>query len=120
MTMCNGVRDRLACALAMIVTLLVPARVVCGQTPAAPPEPPPRLEASAQFTFLDTSGNASTQSIGGGGDFIWRPTPWTYNGKLIFAQSEAEDELTARSIAGLFRAGRALNPKLAVYGQYDY
>src|SRR5262245_22095879 len=118
MTVRFRIRARLHCAFALSVLLLAPARALLAQTPA--PEPPPRLEASAQFTFLDTQGNAQTQSLGAGGDFIWRPTPWTYNGKLIFAQSEAEDELTARSVAGLIRAGRALNPKLAVYGQYDY
>jgi putative salt-induced outer membrane protein len=85
-----------------------------------PAEPPPRLEASAQFTFLDTRGNASTQSVGAGGEVIWRPDPWTYAGKFTFAQNESEDVLTARSTAGLFRVSRALNERLSVYGQYDF
>ena len=110
---------RFQCAVALVV-FLVGAPSAFGQTPPAAPEPPPRLEASAQFTFLDTRGNASTQSLGGGGDFTWRPDPWTYNGKVIFAQSETEDALTARSVAALFRAARALNPRLAAYGQYDF
>jgi putative salt-induced outer membrane protein YdiY len=91
-----------------------------AQPPGQPPEPPPRLEASGQFTFLDTSGNASTLSIGAGGDFVWRPDPWTYAGKAVFAQLESDDELEARSFAALFRASRALTPRLSVYGQYDF
>jgi small conductance mechanosensitive channel len=92
-----------------------------AQPPAAPPEPlPPLLEASAQFTFLDTSGNATAQSLGAGGDFTWRPDPWIYAGKFIFAQTEADDELDARSIAALFRASRVLKRRLSTYGQYDF
>src|SRR5262245_28152676 len=97
--------------------------VAFGQAPppqAPPPEPPPRVEATAQFGFLDTRGNTTTQSIGAGGEFAWRPDPWTYSGKLTFAQNESDDELTARSFAALFRAARAINPRLSIYGQYDF
>lgn len=41
-------------------------------------------------------------------------------GKAIFAQAEDDDVLSARSFAGLFRASRALNERLSVYGQYDF
>ena len=92
-----------------------------AQPPTRPPEPPPPLlEASAQFTFLDTSGNATAQSIGTGGDFTWRPDPWIYAGKAIFAQTETDGELDARTIAALFRASRLLDKKLSAYGQYDF
>jgi putative salt-induced outer membrane protein YdiY len=107
---------------AAILMLLTVAsfRSAFAQAPAAPPEPPPRLEASAQFTFLDTSGNASSQSLGTGGTLAWRPDPWTYSAKAIFAQAETDGELSARSFAGLFRSSRALNERLSVYGQYDF
>ena len=102
------------------VLLLLGTMPVFAQAPAPPPEPPPRLEASAQFAFLDTSGNSSSQSIGAGGDLVWRPAPMTYTAKAIFAQAEDDGELSARSFAGLFRAARALNERLSVYGQYDF
>lgn len=106
-------------AVATCTFLLVMARPASSQQ-AAPPEPPPRLEASAQFTFLDAQGNASAQSLGAGGDFTWRPEPWTYKGKANFAQSESDDELTARSLSALFRASRSLTRRWSVYGQYDF
>jgi putative salt-induced outer membrane protein YdiY len=107
--------------LALVVLFLARTSSAFGQAaPAPPPEPPPRVEASAQFAFLDTRGNASSQSIGAGGDFAWRPDPWTYSGKLVFAQVESDDELDARSLAGLFRAARMLNQRLSAYGQYDF
>jgi putative salt-induced outer membrane protein YdiY len=96
---------------------------VAAQTPAPPPAPaevPPRFEASAQFAFLATTGNASTNTIGAGGEFVWRPDPMTYNGKLVFAQNESDDVVSARSFAGLFRSSRKINERLSAYGQYDF
>ena len=104
--------------LAVVLVLAYPSGVLAQ--PPAPPEPPPRLEASSQFAFLDTRGNASSQSLGAGGELIWRPDPWTYTAKAIFAQTESDGELSARSMASLFRAARSINPRLSAYGQYDY
>lgn len=91
-----------------------------GQAAAPVKEPPPRLEAAGQFTLLATSGNSSTQSLGVGGEMAWRPDPWVYTGRIIFAQNEDQETLKARSFVGLFRAARALTPRLSLYGQYDY
>jgi len=91
-----------------------------GQTPATPPPPPPRLEASAQFSFLNTSGNASSRSLGAGADLAWRPDPWTHTAKVTFAQTESDEELTARSIAAAYRASRVLRKRLEAWGQYDF
>ena len=103
----------------MLLTVALP-RSAYAQAPAASSEPPPRVEASGQFTFLDTSGNASSQSLGAGGTLVWRRDPWTYSAKAIFAQAETDGELSARSLATLFRSSRALNERLSVYGQYDF
>lgn len=107
-----------ALLLAILLAWAQPAAF--GQAPAPPPEPPPRLEASVQLTFLDTRGNTSAQSLGAGGDVVWRPEPWTFAAKANFAQSESEGELDARSLAALLRASRALGERLSTYGQYDY
>lgn len=108
--------------LALIVLALAQAQTAFGQAPAPPaePPPPPRLEASAQLAFLDTRGNATTQSLGAGGDVVWRPDPWTFTAKAAFAQNETEGELTSRSLAALLRGSRALNERLSAYGQYDF
>jgi putative salt-induced outer membrane protein len=88
--------------------------------PAAPPEPPPRLETTAQFGLLATTGNSSTQSLALGGEFAYRPGLWIHSGKIAFAQNEDEGTLKARSLAGNYRASRTLNPRLSAYGQYGY
>lgn len=86
----------------------------------APPPPPPAYEGSAEFAFVATSGNASTQTLGMGGEVIARPGAWTLKTKAAFVQNEADDVLKARSFAALFRASREVRPHLAFYGQYDY
>ena len=107
-------------AAILLLLTVSSSRSAFAQAPPAPPQPPPRLEASAQFTFLDTSGNASSQSLGAGGLLVWRPDPWTYSAKAIFAQAETDNELSARSFAGLFRSSRALNERLSVDGHNDF
>jgi putative salt-induced outer membrane protein len=98
--------------------------LVAGVAPSfaqsPPPEPPPRIEATAQFTFLNTTGNAPTQSLGAGGDVTWRPGVWTHNSKAAFAQNETGGVTSARSLTALFRSSRSVNARLSGYGQYDY
>lgn len=106
--------------LVLILTLAALGAAVPALAQAPPPEPPPRMEASAQFTFLNTDGNAETQSLGTGGEMVWRPGVWTHTGKVAFAQNETDGLLSARSLTGLFRASRLLHERLSLYGQYDY
>jgi putative salt-induced outer membrane protein YdiY len=91
-----------------------------AQAPAPPPEPLPRFEGSAQFAFLGTTGNASSNTVGAGGEAVWRPDKWVYTAKANFAQIESDDELTARSVAALFRGARTVTERLSLYGQYDF
>jgi putative salt-induced outer membrane protein YdiY len=78
------------------------------------------MELAAQFTFLTTTGNASTQSLGLTGDAAYRPGPWVHSAKLGFVQLEDEGNLSARSLLALFRTARTLRERLSAYGQYDY
>jgi putative salt-induced outer membrane protein YdiY len=85
-----------------------------------PPPPPPRVEASAEVAFVATGGNSSTQNLGVAGDFTSRPAPWTFRFRTGYVRNESEDVETAESFMMLFRASRALTPRVAAYGQYDY
>jgi putative salt-induced outer membrane protein YdiY len=105
---------RAACAAALLLTI---AAVSSAQTA---PAPPPLKEGSADFAFVGTTGNSSTQTIGLGGEFIYRPSPWETKLKVNYVRNEAEDQLRAQSLVFLARAQRALNPRLAAYAQYGY
>lgn len=107
---------RIALVVTSVLGLAVP---VAAQAPAAP-APPPRVEASAQFAFLGATGNASSNTLGAGGEAVWRPDKWVHTAKANFAQIESEQELTARSIAAAFRGSRTTAARLSWYGQYDF
>ena len=105
---------------------------LCAQTPPSPPpppppapakpaeEPPPRIAINAQLTALVTTGNAEAKTLGAGGEFVYRPDPWRYAGRLTFLQNEDDIGLSARSFLGLFRVDRKVTPRLSIFGQYDY
>jgi putative salt-induced outer membrane protein len=116
-----AVRLRYRSTTAFIATLtFCSASVAFAQAPKPADEPPPRLEGSAQAALLATTGNASAQSLGFGGDIVWRPLPWMLRAKAVFAQTETDDELSARSTVALFRTDRFLTSRTSLFGQYDY
>ncbi len=88
--------------------------------PKPPPPPPLRFEGSAQFGFVSTSGNSSTESIGLAGETFYRPGMWEVQDKVDFVRLKSEGQLKAKSLAALFRAARGRSRRLAVYGQYHF
>jgi len=87
---------------------------------AAPPPPPPRQEGTAEFAYVGTTGNASTQTVGLGGSFIYRPDLWVITNKAAFVRNKSASTLTAETYSYLFRAARTISPRLSGIGQYDY
>ena len=106
-------------SLCVLLCLPLPAFAQAPAAPAAPP-PPPKQEGSAEFAFVGTTGNASTQTIGLNGEFIVRPDQWVITNKANFIRNESESELTAQSFGYLFRAARTLSPRLSAFGEYGY
>ena len=86
----------------------------------APPPPPPQMEGSAEFAFVGTSGNSSTATLGVGGEFIYRPSPWETKLKVNYVRSESQSRVSAQSFVLTFRAQRPIDDRLSAYGQYGY
>jgi putative salt-induced outer membrane protein len=84
------------------------------------PPPPPVREGSAEFAFVGTTGNSSTQTIGLGGEYIYRPSPWETKIKISYVRNEAEDQLKAQAFLFTLRSQRLVRPRLSGYGQYGY
>ena len=99
------------------LTLSIVPHLALAQTP---PAPPPWREGSAEFAFVGTTGNSSTQTIGLGGDFIYRPSPWETKFKVAYVRNEAEDQLKAEALVLSLRAQRPIQPRLSGYAQYGY
>jgi putative salt-induced outer membrane protein YdiY len=100
--------------MAFVVTLVpVAAR-------AQAPAPPPLHEGTAELSYVGTSGNSATESIGLGGEYIYRPDPWTFDAKTNYVRNKSEEELKAESFDFVFKASRALNPRLSAFGRYGF
>lgn len=110
--------DRTILAVLMfVVACSVP---LFTQQPAQPPPSPPPHEGTAEFSFVGTSGNSSTQALGLGADFTLRRNLWVYNAKAAYVRNESDDELKAEAFAASFQASRTLNARLSAYGKYAF
>jgi putative salt-induced outer membrane protein len=114
----NSRRARVEVTFVALIAFSLLPRVALAQT--SPPPPPPEREGSAEFAFVGTTGNSSTQTIGLGGEFIYRPAPWESKIKVSYVRNEAEDQLRAQAFVLTLRAQRPIQPRLAGYGQYGY
>jgi putative salt-induced outer membrane protein len=122
MTTINQVRRPTRRLLSVLVLMILGGLpgLAYAQAPPLPPPSPPEREGSAEFAFVGTTGNSSTQTIGLGGEYIYRPSPWETKLKLSYVRNEAEDQLKAQSLLFALRAQRLIKPRLAGYGQYGY
>jgi putative salt-induced outer membrane protein len=82
--------------------------------------PPPPFEGTAELSLVSTGGNSDTESLGAGASMIWRPGKWTTHGQVSFIRSEASDVETARSLVASVRQGRAITPRLDLFGRFEY
>jgi putative salt-induced outer membrane protein len=101
-----------------VMCLTALPRLALAQAP--PPAPPPLREGSAEFAYVGTSGNSSTETIGAGGEFIYRPAPWETKLKTTYVRNESGDELKAHAFLLTFRTQRLIRPRLSGFGQYGY
>lgn len=105
----------LACLL-----LLTPAIASRAHAQAAPPPPPPPREGTAEFAFVGTTGNSSTQTIGLSGTYIVRPDTWVITSGASYLRNETEGETTANALQLGTRAAKAITPRLSAFGEYIY
>src|SRR6185436_9962607 len=81
--------------------ILVPASRAFAQAPppAAAPPPPPKYEGKAEFAFVGTAGNTSTQTIGLGVEHLQRPGKWEVGTKVAYVRTKSDALLTGQSLA---------------------
>jgi putative salt-induced outer membrane protein len=110
-------------AVTMLVFLgAVPAAWAQTPPPTAPvpPPPPPRWSGKGELSFVQTSGNADTLTVGTAADVLYQPGKYSAIAKFAFVKSKAEEVENAKSLAALLRAERALGARTQVYGQIGY
>jgi len=111
-----------AAASLLVVSAAMASASQAAQTPAnaAPPPPPPTVEGTGELSFVTTTGNSSTDTIGLAGGVIYRPSGWVIDSKIAFVRTEAGSVVNARSVTASSRLARDLSPKTSLFAQYDF
>jgi putative salt-induced outer membrane protein len=102
------------------IALIMTVAPMAARAQAPPPPPPPVREGTAEFAYVGTSGNSSTESIGLSGEYIYRPDQWTVTTKAGYVRNKSEEELKAESFDLVFKAARSLTPRLSAFGRYGF
>lgn len=92
---------------------------VTGQAAITEP-PPPRWEATGELSFVSTSGNTSTGTLGAGGDVTNRAGVWLTKGHVAFVRAETGGKATARSLGLGARVSRDLTPRAGLFAHAAY
>jgi putative salt-induced outer membrane protein YdiY len=108
-------RRAAACAVAMTAVWIAAAGAAIAQSPpaAAPPEPPPIWDVQLGASFVGTSGNSETSSLGANLDAHRRWPVWTLDGVANAVRTSQNGIQTAEQYIGGIRAQRKLNDRIA-------
>ena len=89
-----------------------------GQPAEDPDEGP--WSGSAEVSLVATSGNSDTRTVGLGGEISYDPGTWKWLSRIAYVESEADDELRARSQSALGEASRPFSERLELYARGGY
>ena len=105
------------CLILLLTTLilkLVPYRVHAQEKDEL------AWSAEVEMSFVGTSGNSNTKTLGLGARFDYAPGLWLTETKVSFIRSEAGDTINARSLDTQFRGTRTLHERFGVYTKGEY
>ncbi|MGE5413607.1 MAG: YdiY family protein [Syntrophomonadaceae bacterium] len=81
----------------------------------APPPPPPVWFGKADLSFLSTSGNTDTTSIGGSLELNYNPKPWLFTLKGAALHAATDGVTTAETFTASLKASRDLTEHIDVF-----
>jgi len=90
-----------------------PQEALC---PCPPPEPPPPVwTGSLALSYLATTGNSETETVGFDTAWARRPTPWGLEIRALAHRAETDGSATAERYLASVRGGRALSGRLELF-----
>lgn len=106
--------------LASAAVLAAAFRLSAQEPPATPPPPPPLWSGQGELSFVSTSGNSDTQTLGIGFETAYQPLPWSVAFKAAFVRNEADGEEKANSLTAMVRGARSFTPRFEAFARGDY
>jgi putative salt-induced outer membrane protein len=107
-------------SLLMVSAVAAAAGQATPPPPSAPPPPPPKVAGTGELSFVTTTGNSSTDTIGLAAGVVYRPSAWVLDSKIAFVRTEAASVVNARSVTASSRLARDLSPRTSLFVQYDF
>lgn len=105
----------LALFLWLAATGAAPAQTPECPCPVPPPGPPPLWFGKAELSFLSTSGNTDTSSIGGNLELNYNPKPWLFTLKGAALHAATDGVTTAETFTASLRGARSLTERLDAF-----
>lgn len=102
---------------AVLVGVVVTTAVAVAEDPKGPP---PLWSGKAEASYVATSGNSDTKTLGAAAEVEYQPGTWSAKARTELLRSEANGTVNARSFSSLLRGARKLTPRLEAYGQGNY
>jgi putative salt-induced outer membrane protein len=84
------------------------------------PELPPVWDVKGELSYLATSGNASTRTIGLSTDVSHQAGRWRTRGRAAVLTSEADDVTRARTIVASARQSARISARAEAFGRIEY
>lgn len=99
-----------------------PAPLAAPAAAAAPrvEQPPPLVGGRAEFSFVNTTGNAATQTLGTAAELNFRPGRWILHTEARYLRTNASDRLQAENITSQLRVARTIVDDVSAYGETRY
>jgi putative salt-induced outer membrane protein YdiY len=107
-----------ALPLVLLLTLAWPTPL--GAQPPAPAPASLRPTGQAELSFVATSGNTDTRTLGLAGEVELIVDGWTLEARSAFVSGSADNAITARSVSAQLRGARRLSDRLETFAQFDY
>ena len=106
------------CGLAFVLMILDPAFAV-AQPPSDDPVEGP-WSGTAEVSLIATSGNSDTRTFGLGTEVTYDPGAWRWLGRISYVETEADDQLKARSQSALVEMSRPFSERFEAYARGGY
>jgi putative salt-induced outer membrane protein len=107
-------------AAALTASCFLAAAIAATADDPPPSPPPPVWSGKSEVSYVGTSGNTDTSTIGGAAEALYQPGRWSGLARAAFVRSATDDEVKAKSLVALLRGARRLKPRLEGYAQAGY
>ncbi len=101
-------------AITVSAAALFPLSILAEDAPAKP------LTGNGEISYVSTSGNSDTTSLGAGLGLKYKPGPWTTEFTASYVKADSNGETTAEKLSALLAESRSLNDRLDVYARIGY